>query len=73
MGDIGKMFPDKDKKFKNIRSTILLKKVIMKIKSKGFSINNLDVNIITQTPKINKYRKNRNISKLCEIVKKKLI
>ena len=35
MGDIGKMFPDKDKKFKNIRSTILLKKVIMKIKSKA--------------------------------------
>ncbi len=74
MGDIGKMFPDKDKKFKNIRSTILLKKVIMKIKSKGFSINNLDVNIITQTPKINKYRKKiiRNISKLCEIGEEKI-
>jgi len=28
-----------------------------KIKLRGFYINNLDVNIITQTPKINKYRK----------------
>ena len=46
----------------------------MKIKSKGFSINNLDVNIITQTPKINKYRKKiiRNISKLCEISEEKI-
>ena len=74
MGDIGKMFPDKDKKFKNIRSTILLKKVIKKIKSRNFSINNLDVNIITQAPKINKYRKKiiRNISKLCEISEDKI-
>ena len=36
MGDIGQMFPDKSKKFKNIRSTILLKKVIDQIKLKGY-------------------------------------
>ena len=34
MGDIGQMFSDKSKKFKNIRSTILLKEVIEKIKKK---------------------------------------
>ena len=69
MGDIGTLFSDKNKKFKNIRSTILLKNVIEKIKSNGFYINNLDVNIITQTPKISKYRKKiiKNISKICEI------
>ena len=69
MGDIGTLFSDKNKKFKNIRSTILLKNVIEKIKSRGFYINNLDVNIITQTPKISKYRKKiiKNISKFCEI------
>ena len=69
MGDIGTLFSDKNKKFKNIRSTILLKNVIEKIKSNGFYINNLDVNIITQTPKISKYRKKiiKNISKFCEI------
>ena len=33
MGDIGQLFSDKSKKFKNIRSTILLKKVIEKIKN----------------------------------------
>jgi 2-C-methyl-D-erythritol 4-phosphate cytidylyltransferase/2-C-methyl-D-erythritol 2,4-cyclodiphosphate synthase len=59
MGDIGQMFSDKNKRFKNIRSTILLKRVMDQI------------NIITQTPKIKKYKNKMidNISKLCEISK----
>jgi len=69
MGDIGQIFSDKSKKFKNIRSTILLSKVIEQIKSKGYYINNIDINIITQTPKIKNYKKKMidNIAKLCEI------
>ena len=69
MGDIGKLFSNKNKKYKNIRSTVLLKKVIELIKSKNFSINNIDINIIAQKPKINKYSKKMiaTISKLCEI------
>ena len=69
MGDIGQMFSDKSKRFKNIRSTFLLKKVIEKIKSNGYFINNIDINIISQTPRIKKF-KNKiidNISNLCEI------
>ena len=69
MGDIGQMFSDKNKKFKNISSSILLQKVIKRIKLKGYLINNIDINVITQTPKIKSY-KNRminNIAKLCEI------
>ncbi len=74
MGDIGQMFPDKSIKFKNIRSTILLKKVIDQIKLKGYFLNNIDINIITQTPKINNLKKKmiNNISKLCEISKNKI-
>ena len=69
LGDIGKLFSNKNKKYKNIRSTILLKKVIELIKSKNFSINNVDINIIAQKPKIKKYSKKmiQAISKLCEI------
>ena len=52
MGDIGQKFSDKSKKFKNIRSTILLQQVIEEIKLDGYFINNIDLNIITQTPKI---------------------
>ncbi len=74
MGDIGQLFSDKSKKFKNIRSTILLQKVIEKIKTKGYLINNIDINIIAQTPKI-KNLKNKmigNIAKLCEISKNQI-
>ena len=71
MGDIGQMFSDKKKKFKNIRSTILLQRVIKQIKFKGYFINNIDINIITQTPKIKNYKNKmiNNIAKLCEISK----
>ena len=71
MGDIGQMFSDKNKKFKNIRSTILLQKVVEQIKFKGYFINNIDINIITQTPKIKNYKNKmiNNIAKLCEISK----
>ena len=34
MGDIGEKFSDKNKKFKNIRSTILLNKIIEAIKKR---------------------------------------
>jgi len=69
MGDIGQMFSDKSKKFKNIRSSILLQKVIELIKSKNYFINNIDINIIAQTPKIKSYKNKmiNNIAKLCEI------
>ena len=69
LGDIGKLFSNKNKKYKNIRSTILLKKVIELIKSKNFSINNIDINVIAQKTKIKKYAKKMidTISKICEI------
>jgi len=69
LGDIGRLFSDKDKKYKNIRSTILLKKIIKLINSKNFSINNIDINIIAEKPKIKKYSKKMIllISRLCQI------
>ena len=59
----------KNKKYKNTRSTILLKKVVNLIKSKNFSINNIDINIIAQKPEIKKYANKmiNTLSKLCEI------
>ena len=69
-GDIGEKFSDKNKKFKNIRSTILLKKIIDEIRIKGYLINNIDINIIIQKPKIQKYKKliKKCISKICKIL-----
>ena len=69
LGDIGEKFSNKNNKFKNIRSTILLKKIIYEIKNKGYLINNIDINIITEKPKINKLKKRmiNSISNLCGI------
>ena len=68
-GDIGQKFSDKNQKFKNIRSTILLGEVVEEINSNGFIINNIDINIITQKPKIQKYKNKITscISRLCKI------
>ena len=69
MGDIGKLLSNSNKKYKNIRSTILLNNVVKLIESKNFSINNIDVNIIAQKPKIKIYSKKmiKMISKICKI------
>ena len=69
MGDIGEKFSNKNKKYKNIRSTILLRKIIDQIKLKNYAINNIDINIITQKPKISKFKNKmiQSISKICEI------
>jgi len=74
MGDIGRMFSDKNKRYKNIRSTILLKQVINQIKIKGYVINNVDINIITQTPKIKNFKNKMiySIANLCEISKNQI-
>ena len=74
MGDIGQKFSDKNKKFKNIRSPILLKKIIKEIKIKSFYINNIDINIITQTPKIKNHKVKiiNNIARICEISKNQI-
>ncbi len=73
-GDIGQLFSDKEKRFKNIRSTILLSKVIKITKSKGYFVNNLDINVITQAPKIKKLKNRmiRSIAKICEISKNRI-
>jgi len=69
MGDIGEKFSDKDKKFKNISSAILVKKIIQEIKIRNYVINNIDINIITESPKLKKFKKKiiGNIAKLCSI------
>jgi len=69
LGDIGKLFSNKNIKYKNMRSTIMLRRVVNLIKSKNFFISNIDINIIAQKPNIKKYSKKMIdlISKLCEI------
>ena len=54
--DIGTLFPDNKRKFKNIRSTKMLKPIVEIMKKNEFFINNLDINLICEQPKVSKYR-----------------
>lgn len=55
LSDIGTLFPDTDVVFKDIDSTILLKKVYALIQDKKYTIENIDSNIIAQKPKMMPY------------------
>ena len=50
-GDIGRHFPDTDPQYRDIKSTILLKKVMDKVREKGFHLLNIDATIVAQKPK----------------------
>lgn len=56
LGDIGTFFPDTDAQYKNIDSRILLRKTLEVLNDRKFTINNLDVTIIAEAPKILPYR-----------------
>ena len=50
--DIGYHFPDTDSAYAGADSRVLLRKVVKLVKAKGFNINNVDVTIIAQRPKL---------------------
>jgi 2-C-methyl-D-erythritol 4-phosphate cytidylyltransferase/2-C-methyl-D-erythritol 2,4-cyclodiphosphate synthase len=54
--DIGTFFPDNKNKFKNIRSPKMLKPIIEILNKNNFYINNLDINLICEQPKVSKFR-----------------
>jgi len=56
-GDIGQHFPDTDEQYKNIDSSLLLKRTNELLKQDKFSILNVDISIIAQTPKMSPYIK----------------
>ena len=52
LGDIGKLFPDTDAKYKGIDSRRLLKEVVNIVTYKGYTISNIDCTIAMQRPKL---------------------
>ncbi|MGP1930524.1 MAG: 2-C-methyl-D-erythritol 2,4-cyclodiphosphate synthase [Arsenophonus sp. ET-YP4-MAG3] len=55
LGDIGKFFPDTNPIFKNANSRNLLRNAYSHVLKKGYFINNIDITIIAQVPKILPY------------------
>ncbi len=68
-GDIGRHFPDTDPKYRNVKSTLLLKKALSKVRDKGFHPINIDATIVAQKPKLsdNIPRMVKEIAKALEI------
>lgn len=52
LGDIGVHFPDTSMEFKGIDSKILLQRVMVLIREKGYEIGNIDATVSLQKPKI---------------------
>lgn len=69
LGDIGKHFPDTDPAYKGADSLKLLEIVAEKVKNAGFSVNNVDVTMIAQAPKLRPYidQMRQNIANALEI------
>ncbi len=55
LGDIGKHFPDTDPQYKNANSRELLRLVFAKIKRLGFLVENADLTIVAQAPRMATY------------------
>lgn len=68
MGDIGGMFPDTDPAFKDADSLELLKQVVARLKSNGYSVGNIDATVIAQKPKLKPFieKMRENIAAACE-------
>jgi len=69
LGDIGTHFPDDDPRYKNADSTVFLKRAHELIRNKGYYLNNIDVVVMLQIPKIAPYvqKMKENMSKILEI------
>ena len=69
--DIGTYFPSNKNKFKNIRSPNMLSPVLANLENNDFFINNLDINLICERPKVSLYRDKiiSSLSKLMDLNK----
>ena len=55
LGDIGKLFPDTDDRFKGADSLMLMREVCLVLKANGWRIVNVDSTVIAQAPKLRPY------------------
>lgn len=55
VGDIGRMFPDRDDRYLNADSIEMLREVVKLVKKKGFVVVNIDCTVIAQRPKLQPY------------------
>ena len=54
LGDLGKHFPATEE-YKDIDSSLIVKKVVFMMLKKGYTVNNVDVSITLEKPKLKPY------------------
>jgi 2-C-methyl-D-erythritol 2,4-cyclodiphosphate synthase len=52
IGDIGKLFPDTDARYRDISSLILLEEVMRQVAASGYALVNADITIAAQRPRL---------------------
>ena len=69
LGDLGKHFPDSDPQYKDIDSSILVKRVVEMMEEKGYLVNNVDISISIEEPKLKPYieQMRNNIASLLKV------
>jgi len=55
LGDIGRHFPDTDERFSGADSRGLLRAVVSQLQSAGWSVGNVDLTVIAQTPRLSEH------------------
>ncbi len=56
LGDIGQLFPDTDPRYKDAESADFVRTVVALVREKGWRVNNVDITIVAQVPKLAPYR-----------------
>jgi len=74
LNDIGHFFPNTDMKYKNISSLRLLGEVYKELKKRKFKINNVDMTVLAEAPKIYPFidKMKENISKTIKLNKARI-
>lgn len=69
LGDIGKHFPPTDRRFQGVNSRELLKHVLALLKTRGYSVVNIDSTVICELPKLSPYTEQMrtNIAQDCNV------
>ena len=55
LGDIGKLFPDSDPRYRGIDSRKLLRRVAVLLEREGYAVGNVDMTLVAQRPKVAPY------------------
>ena len=69
LGDLGTHFPDSDPQYKDMDSSLIIKRIKRMIDERNYRVNNIDISITLEAPKLKPYieEMRNNIARLLEI------